>query len=35
MFEGREVNVEAELVYYKNEFADREFWFLHWSVIRL
>ncbi|KAI1789132.1 hypothetical protein LXA43DRAFT_597159 [Ganoderma leucocontextum] len=29
------VKVDAALVYYKNEYADREFFFLRWSVIRL
>ncbi|PIL34359.1 hypothetical protein GSI_03134 [Ganoderma sinense ZZ0214-1] len=29
------VKVEAELVYYRNEFAAREFFLLRWSVVRL
>ena len=35
VFGRGEVEVDAGLVYYKNEFAEREFWLLRWSVIRL
>ncbi|KAM5540070.1 hypothetical protein V8D89_006210 [Ganoderma adspersum] len=35
VFERGTVKVDTELVYYKNEFADREFYFLRWSVVRL
>ncbi len=35
VFERGTVKVDVELVYYKNEYADREFFFLRWSVVRL
>ena len=35
VFERGTVKVETEMVYYKNEFAGREFNLLRWSVIRL